>query len=471
MTPHLVSLTPTEPFLAFFPAIEKTLRNPSSFDKITATLNANTSSKKSSAEEPNALVAIGDLHGNWLALIQYLLLEKIIDLTPEDFQELAEISNNTYIQQLKNTKTQYNHCDLNIQELSDTINTTLQEIKRLESLFSAEDKAALQAKKNDLMFQEEELAVAKKYERKVGLQFHILTDKVNADGLQFKEILARVKILDTKKIVLLLGDELFDRGRCDWNTKMLITHLRKNRMILRSLLSNHAVEALYNYLTKNWDIDTPPRLMRDDLPQFYDSAINEKVLLDLKLVSQEIIERLTKNWVDTLNLITYSRTESGITIYTHAPVGLETIKALAKKYNINYSDNTIEELCETIDEINYKFHVSLEKNPADPESFVYQFDKEIEVHGKLLEEEGFSYLDICSDDLPILPLLNTLWNRNHDYLVRPVRHRVGGYSLNFSYGHETPQETPAENLLELDNTWGKMYNLCTAYYTFDSFVY
>eukprot|EP00027_Filamoeba_sp_ATCC50430_P003041 CAMPEP_0168553958 /NCGR_PEP_ID=MMETSP0413-20121227/7524_1 /TAXON_ID=136452 /ORGANISM="Filamoeba nolandi, Strain NC-AS-23-1" /LENGTH=99 /DNA_ID=CAMNT_0008584667 /DNA_START=164 /DNA_END=460 /DNA_ORIENTATION=- len=57
-----------------------------------------------------------------------------------------------------------------------------------------------------------------------------------------------------------------------------------------------------------------------------------------------------------LRLISYSLLQDGnVILYSHAHVGLETVKALATHYSVAYDDSTAEKLCHTIEAIHACF--------------------------------------------------------------------------------------------------------------------
>ena len=129
-----------------------------------------------------------------------------------------------------------------------------------------------------------------------------------------------------------------------------------------------------------------------------------------------------KYYKPKLKVLSYTSSKDQITIYTHAPAGLQQIKDLSLGFNIKYKDSTIKDLSRTIDRINNLFHKKYVKTNL--------------IH--TIQEK----------------LSDITWNRNCTSLERPEIYN--NYKINFVHGHDAGEET-SKNIynLDFDNDLGK----------------
>ena len=71
-------------------------------------------------------------------------------------------------------------------------------------------------------------------------------------------------------------------------------------------------------------------------------------------------EILRREYFPKLRLISYSmeKDKSGIRIYSHAPIDLVIVQKIASRLGIEYKDDTVESLGQTIDAINREFQAN-----------------------------------------------------------------------------------------------------------------
>lgn len=157
---------------------------------------------------------------------------------------------------------------------------------------------------------------------------------------------------------------------------------------------------------------------------------------------RDIVEQCYKPMVKA---ISYTLSPEGeLTLFSHAPIGLETVKALAGKFNIPYRDNSIRNLIHTIDKINTYVQKLLDEKTL----------------AQVIESEGHS-----SSRIPIplnQPLRRLIWNRalGNELITEPT----GGFKVRFVYGHvgvKSVLKNGNEALPDhenLDNLFGKFLN-------------
>lgn len=295
----------------------------------------------------------------------------------------------------------------------------------------------------------------KAYQRLVAI-YRTPADKLKKECLkEFASILASMEF-HSKSEVRLLGDELADRGSNDYFTLKILEKLNERRVPIEIIISNHSIEFIEAYEIQN---NFKPQMLFGDM---VDSMQKLQIFIDKDLVSrEEILKIVNKAYRPVLKAISYSmdNNKEEITIYSHAGIGLNAIKSLAKKLNVEYKDLTIAELAQTIDEINIEFQKHVESN---------------KIHTLYTREnmrKGFSsraYADL-SDETPFEFIM---WNRNYSSIDRPAKH--ASYKLCFVHGHDPddwmhnlndPTERKAEHVFNLDNSLGKRKDFSQGTYT------
>ena len=117
----------------------------------------------------------------------------------------------------------------------------------------------------------------------------------------------------------------------------------------------------------------------------------------------------------------------------HAGIGLNTVKNLARKLRVTYIDATIEELAQTIDNINAQFQEHAQNNTIS----------------KFYEQEKKKNHSKSDDEAPLKFIMR---NRKYDGIERPMVHF--NYHVNFVHGHHFDDPTK-DNIYNLENTLGK----------------
>jgi hypothetical protein len=277
------------------------------------------------------------------------------------------------------------------------------------------------------------------YEQLQKIYYKDVNALTKSDLANFKEIIKQAKVNHTKAVTL-IGDELADRGNNDYFTLLVLQQLKNEGVDLDIMLSNHSVEFIADY-------EKQDSLMDLGLTR---SLHNMNVLLREKMIEKdEITDLVNTVYKPLVKAIGYTMTSEGdITIFSHAPIGLETIEELAKKYGTVYNADTSINLMISIDLINQKV----------TESFV-----ENKLSGNILEQ--IVSIDTTKNIPKIYPLARLVWNRVvGDELITQPR---GPFEVNFVHGHigdgdTTKNNTKLETHQNLDSSFGKSNRLYRA---------
>lgn len=237
--------------------------------------------------------------------------------------------------------------------------------------------------------------------------------------------------------VRLLGDELADRGNNDYFTLKILEKMAESRVPVEVILSNHSVEFIEAYEKR--DQFTSPMLNSyfAKSMEYLQYFINEH-----HVSRKEILEIIRKVYKPILKAISYSLSEDKkeITIHSHAAIGLNTVKSLAKAINVYYRAATTIELAETIDEINKKFQEHVQANTVHT------------LYTRVDMLKGFKESDKV--DLRYTPWVFIMWNRAYNKIFRPAKH--SGYKVSFAHGHDSSDpKQEKDHIYNLDNNLGK----------------
>lgn len=356
---------------------------------------------------PKACVAgdytLGDLHGNALKLLFFLLNEGIADLAERDGQTRDDLYD------------------------------------RFASLYSKES--------NDL----------------------------TADDIsEFNLILAQLRFRKpSQQLVRLIGDVLADRGSNDYFTLKLIQRMRQAGVNLRINLSNHDGEFIHNYLDRRHGALDPDQSR---------SLVGLKLLESKGLVSHAEVDAIWREcYVPAIKVFDYhidrSQTPPKFTLFSHAPVGLETVRACAAKIGVEYDESNADALAATIDQIN----VYCQEHLADGDTDF------LELNSGGASDPGW-YSNGCAISIRH-PFLRAMWNR---FTGETDAHKTlgldgfgdlehcekqtidldnrAGFSLAGVHGHEGPAATTHANRYNLDTDLGK-YQADDANTTGDYVIY
>ena len=180
---------------------------------------------------------------------------------------------------------------------------------------------------------------------------------------QFNQLVSQLEIKNKSVLVRLLGDELADRGSNDYLTLRLLALLQENNIQITIIMSNHNSEFIkaYENLLQHNSFDPQGGIM----PEQKCSLYGLKLLLDEGVLSQADLASLVNNtWQPALKILDYTLNEHGISLFTHAPVKFDIIQIISRHLGVNYHDSSKEILGTTIDHINARFQRILQENTA-----------------------------------------------------------------------------------------------------------
>lgn len=246
------------------------------------------------------------------------------------------------------------------------------------------------------------------------------------DLSNFEKIVQRAEIIPGKNITL-VGDELADRGNNDFFTLSVFKKMSASELNFDILVSNHSLEFLRFYEYKAASPFTNRILPITSL----DGLI--KTINDGCIAKPSIDDMVLEHYLPRLKAISYtiSPETHDVTLFTHAPIGLETIEQLAIRYDIVYQDRTRDDLINTIDKINAAFLTEL-RDGRFVEKFYGQMDGLRDAHSKL----PFSY--------PIdSPFYRLVWTRELDKHTKT--NPSGDYQVRFVHGHVGSTDNPKEH--------------------------
>jgi len=270
--------------------------------------------------------------------------------------------------------------------------------------------------------------------------YHKSIDELVAEDLDtFKSILTRAKVFEVRKdmLIRLGGDEFCDRGNNDYFVLKILEKIGIEHLPSEILFSNHGWEFIKVY--EQGIMDHKSYL---ETTGYGKSLTNLRKLIEKKLVTEEEVMEIIKNYYQpNLKVISYSLDESQniLTIYSHAPIGINTIKKLAENFKIEYADVTPYELSKTIDQINAKFSKAVMQNKV-----METFGTDLKTHmGNLI---SLNY-----------PLSRTIFSRGYHEFDLPEK-ELNGFKLHWVHCHDGEGEVEREFtdfVTNLDNLSGK----------------
>jgi hypothetical protein len=270
-----------------------------------------------------------------------------------------------------------------------------------------------------------------------------------------------------KNKIILIGDELADRGKDDTLILFIILSMGFSNNVMDILLSNHGLEFLKWYeAEKKGRANIVRKFLNAFTAEFFPpSTLSHVYKLSLITLQNhlendpdlwDVIEELVETFYKPcLKLFSYSLNKDAdgksiITLYAHADFGLnqiersseQKIEGVVEFFNksrppneppIIFDDSTAEALAKTIDDINHVFQTRYVK-PDRVSSLIPNIDDNIN------------------------PINNLIWSRKHGptHLNQPHEHK--GYKIFYGSGHDTPKsdQPPLEpHVYCLDNLFGK----------------
>lgn len=258
------------------------------------------------------------------------------------------------------------------------------------------------------------------------------TDITKQELNWFNAFIKKIKV-NQGGTLRLLGDDLADRSSNDYFTLKIFEKLFDNKIPVEVVLSNHTIDFIKAFETQT---DYSPNNLA---PIFVKSMIGLNQLIQNKLISKDEIDGLVKKaYLPNLKALSYTINEDkkSIALFSHAPIGLDTIESICKKLNIQYKDSNLSELAATIDKIN--------------DIFTKDYVNRRQITELLESENEFRMGNI---DVNKFPFMHLLWNRNYGALRRPNKHN--GYTVKYIHGHDSQEQNVPGHIYNLDNNLGK----------------
>lgn len=361
---------------------------------------------------PSTEVTLGDLHGNALKLLYFLIKEGVIDMSSEDYFEFGSL----YIDE-------------------DFSNPIDPKTKTTPPSF-------------------------------LPLSQQTIT--------QLKSILRRITVLPNRPKIRLIGDVLCDRGANDYLTLKLIEKIAQEKVPLEIILSNHDLDFIRFFFLLPYPPGMMPTDKLSQHFQALVKSVWPNVSLVRFLKAAEVNPELWTEAADifgryylpSLKLFSISfRTDRGeIAYFSHAWTGLEAIEMLAQTYGIagcdlaKISTNPITLFrCEQA--INSQFKKEFFEPPF-PNGFMRRIETQLQtVRNYTKPSTGHTQGIIW--DLSQFSIYYLIWNRGPEFSLedghfmepfQPIQ--LDGYAMFYIFGH-VGEDSGLSSSAHLDTNLGK----------------
>ncbi len=290
------------------------------------------------------------------------------------------------------------------------------------------------------------------FDRLVEIYCKRIDSLTREDIIEIDSIIENIVILQSKVLIRLIGDTVFDRFD-DYSLYKILKKLHDAGVPVEILLSNHDMESRRYWeradRSKFLSVIIDHRCIQSGIRLL--KLMNNGCIAEEKAEAEKKVEELVQIHKKMLKVISYSIKEiQGVremTIYSHAPIGFHCIQGLANLFGIPFAfdfnltqsdlDNNPElvkdimnKVSAVIDAINEKFKEYVDANKVGELFSVV----------KLASIESYSELDA--------PIEKITWNRERQGLLRFL-------PFTFCHGHhESQAEETAVNVINLNNTLG-----------------
>jgi WipA-like, phosphatase domain len=264
-------------------------------------------------------------------------------------------------------------------------------------------------------------------------------DQISREDFErFNRIIDSTKV-DNSKFVRFLGDIVADRGHNDYFVLKILHHLHLAVVKYEIILSNHGSEFIVMRQGGLFARDYDPITIKADhvnsCLMLFDAEKNN--LID----GSKVKEFIDEAYLPKIKAVSYDKSNLGITVYTHAPVGVDMLIDLHEYVcpvpdaKFNYDD--IDSLANSLESINKSVSTFIEKN-----NFLGEYI--------ILSEESDEDEDDCEDTTV---LKDFVWNRSPIELTHPDDLSI---SVDFVHGHQQfRSEQQINGVISLDRSLGK----------------
>ncbi len=273
---------------------------------------------------------------------------------------------------------------------------------------------------------------------------------------QFDKIIKNAVFSQRTTLIRLIGDELADRGHNDFFTFLVLDRMQKEKVNFEIILSNHGLEFIRFYetiLSKRKNVkEFNFNLSSENHGRSLQNLIHV-LSFEPEIYLKKTMDIIATAYLPHLKLISYSNNRQGqISFYSHAPVGLEAIVALASSETMGFEgppDWIVSRhgLIESINKINEKF-MSIRSSGLISSVINLETLNQVRAE-KVTPNDSVSGADSAS----FAPMTYIAWNRDYTLVVRPPQ-LLDGTEMKYVHGHDSTKEY--ENyFINLDNTLGK----------------
>ncbi|MBL7481280.1 Dot/Icm T4SS effector Wip [Legionella bononiensis] len=389
-------------------------------------------------------LTLGDLHGNPIKLLYFLFRHQIIGFKKEVINK-----ENTY-QEFVTVYEHYGDLLQTYRELQITLHFIQLKITNAEERLASTENhvtSAIQHNSSQIaqwIIQKKHITeqLQNNLNTKQSLVQQLLEQKEHCRAClnQFNHLMTTLELIDNKTLLRLIGDEIADRGNCDYFTLRILEFLQHHHSNVRIILSNHSCEFIYAFEEL---LNGRPFLPMGTINEAQiTSFIGLKLLLEHDLINKEELSRIVKqSYNPALNLIDYSLNQEGITLFSHAPIRFDSIRKLTNRLRLHYDDSSKEALAATIEQINFQFQNYANNNTIH-----------LLIHNHNIHDKT----NMSEDECTASPLVYFIWNRwnlaKDTDTARPATHN--GYTLTYVHGHD-PFQSILPHIHNLDTLCGK----------------
>lgn len=392
----------------------------------------------SEAMAATAEITLGDLHGNALKLLHFLIMQGVVRFkasvkNPEAiYQRFVQHYDAIAVQEVL-----YRKPHLLVGQEKHTL------IMEKTQASDPTQKAALEEKIKNI---DEAVKIAETPEAKEKAR-KILVEHSAA----FISLMDSLEVLSSNTLVRLIGDEVSDRGSSDYLTLELLAFLQKNRVPVRVLVSNHGSDFIRSCesLTKHSSelVDAGIILGAQKISFLgLQAAFNQE-----NGCSPSRLDTLVSSvYKPSLRLLDYSLDDNGITLFTHAPVRFSVLEDLANALGVIYEDQDPKALAKTIDKMNSVFAKRLKAN---------DLGDLLAIPEHTANELGLDGASLSKAEQKDWPFVHLIWNRwseqkdSNEPEARPPFHN--GYAIQYVHGHDPYIPQKQHHIINLDSELGK----------------
>ncbi|TAL61081.1 MAG: hypothetical protein EPN84_08565 [Legionella sp.] len=257
-------------------------------------------------------------------------------------------------------------------------------------------------------------------------------EQLTAEDLTLFRDLVDQGTYSAEQKIRFLGDDLCDRGMNDYFTLLIYKKLDSEDVPFEIVLSNHGNFFLEAYESLDHDFSKNPYGQGKN-ESIVQSMLNLAKIINRGLVNkEEVIQIVQTHYLKHIVFPGYliNKNKKEITIFSHAPLDLQILNALAQDLQVKYSDRNLDDLSQSFNAINTVMTQWIMSN-----NFTKHYTELNEAHTKSNTES---------------PIHQVLWNRDYAILDRNYEPENKPYFVNYVHGHDSEP-----NVFDLDNLLGK----------------